>query len=396
MSYRKVLFVHDGPLFKDENGNYYGIHLKDALKQRYLYLGDSVTFLIRVKDIKSEDAGKYSLITPENFGVIPVPDFKSFSKYFTVRPKAKAIIKKAVESHDVIVARLPSGSGNIAVGYAQELGKPLLTEMVACTLDAYWYHSFKGKLIAHYSYLKQRRIMKNLEYCIYVTKYFLQGRYPISGKSINCSNVEINDPQEEVLLKRLDKIAQRKSNDTLSIGSIGTLNISYKGHDDVLKAISILKDKGITNIVYYLVGQGDTSRLEQMIAKLGIGQQIKIVGTMKHAEIFPFLDTLDIYVHPSRTEGLPRAPIEAMSRACPVIGSDAGGTPELVSKEFTFKAGDVDALVTLLENNTNAGMMDAEAKRNFELSKDYRKNILDERRKDFYDLFMKEKMKEIV
>ena len=396
MSFRKVLFIHDGPLFKDERGNYYGIHLKDELKQRYLYLGDSVTFLIRVKDIKSEDAGKYSLITPENFSVIPVPDFKSFSKYFTIRPKAKAIIKEAVENHDIIVTRLPSASGNIAVGFAREMKKPLLAEMVACTLDAYWYHSFKGKLIAHYSYLKQRRIMKDLEYCIYVTKYFLQSRYPIAGKSINCSNVEISDPHEEILAKRINKIASGKDSNILSIGSIGTLNIPYKGHDDVLKALAVLKKRGINNIVYYLVGQGDISRLEEIISRLGITGQVKILGTMKHADIFPFIDTLDIYVHPSRTEGLPRAPIEAMSRACPVIGSDAGGTTELISKEFTFAAGNVGQLVELLTKNNNSETLTIEAKRNFELSKDYRKSILDERRKDFYDLFLKEKIKQTI
>jgi len=387
----KVLFVHDGPIYKDEQNNYYGIHYNDSLIRRYLQLGTHVTFLGRVNDINILDIKKYSLITHKNFDVIEVPNFKSFFKYFSLRPKAKKIIEKAILDYDIIMARLPSGSGNIAVHYAQKHNKPLLTEMVACTLDAYWYHSFKGKLIAHYFFLKQKRIMKNLEYCIYVTKFFLQSRYRIKGKSINCSNVEIGQLDIEILKKRLLKINQKDVNAPIILGSIGTLSIPYKGHDNVIKALAILKDKEGCRFIYKLVGQGSTSRLEHLIKKNNLINEVIILGTLKHNQIFNFIDTIDIYIHPSRTEGLPRAPIEAMSRACPVIGSDAGGTPELIAKDFIYEKSSISQIVNLL-SNINKNKLLTESNRSFSVAKEYQKEILDMRRKTFYNLFLKEKL----
>ena len=69
----KVLFVHDGPIFKDVLGNYYGLHLNDELRKRYLHLGDHVTFLIRVYEIQVDEIKKYGKISNDRFSVISVP-----------------------------------------------------------------------------------------------------------------------------------------------------------------------------------------------------------------------------------------------------------------------------------------------------------------------------------
>ena len=42
------------------------------------------------------------------------------------------------------------------------------------------------------------------------------------------------------------------------------------------------------------------------------------------------LDAADVFVLPSRQEGLPRAMIEAMARSLPCVGSDVGGISELI------------------------------------------------------------------
>jgi len=68
-------------------------------------------------------------------------------------------------------------------------------------------------------------------------------------------------------------------------------------------------------------------------------------GVVSHERVLELLGQTDIYIHPSFTEGQPRAVVEAMSVATPVIGSTAGGTPENLPKEQTFSPGDVSALV---------------------------------------------------
>ena len=85
-----------------------------------------------------------------------------------------------------------------------------------------------------------------------------------------------------------------------------------------------------------------------------------------------WLDTLDLYLHPSYTEGLPRALIEAMSRALPCVASSVGGIPELLPERWMHRAKDVDAMtekVTSLIEQTNQRAEAAET--NYEASKRY-------------------------
>ena len=85
-------------------------------------------------------------------------------------------------------------------------------------------------------------------------------------------------------------------------------------------------------------------------------------------------------------EGLPRALIEAMSRACPAIGSSTGGIPELLPSDAIFKRGNVDSLIktfkTIIESD-----LDAKAKVNFYISKEYELEKLNSRRNVVYEQF---------
>src|SRR5699024_5417678 len=101
------------------------------------------------------------------------------------------IIDHAVQSHDIIIPRIPSAIGTYAVRYANKYDKAVLGEIVACNWDSYWYYNYKGKLGAPYFYWKQKRVTQKIGHAIYVTKHFLQDRYPNKGKSIGCSDVAL-------------------------------------------------------------------------------------------------------------------------------------------------------------------------------------------------------------
>jgi glycosyltransferase involved in cell wall biosynthesis len=108
-------------------------------------------------------------------------------------------------------------------------------------------------------------------------------------------------------------------------------------------------------------------------------------GSLPHDEVFDWLDTIDIYVQPSKQEGLPRAQIEAMSRGVPSFGSKAGGIPELLDREFIFNTvKEICDILLSLDTDT----MIEQAKRNFSESKKYDKASIERHRqlffKDFY------------
>ena len=125
------------------------------------------------------------------------------------------------------------------------------------------------------------------------------------------------------------------------------------------------------------------------IAKdLGVADQIHILKNLSHEEVFKLLDKIDIYVQPSKQEGLPRALIEAMSRACPAIGTFTGGIPELLSDKYLYKAGNVSDLAFILQKLTKSDLI-IMAKKNFEKSRYYLPEILDAKRKTFYNEILK-------
>ena len=97
------------------------------------------------------------------------------------------------------------------------------------------------------------------------------------------------------------------------------------------------------------------------------------------------LDRSDLFVLPSRTEGLPRALIEAMARGLPCVASRVGGVPELLDDLDLVAPGDPDLLaerlVAVLSDPAQQGAM---SQRSYELAQKYRSAALTAHRNKFY------------
>lgn len=383
---QKVLFVHDGPVYKDNNNKFYGLHYNNKLVERYMLLGNEVTFMMRVSALTEVPDGKFSLIDHPNFTVAEFPNLKTLKGRFVKKALANKIAEEEVSSSDIIVARLPSSSGNLAVKHALRLNKPLIVEFVACGWDAYWNYNWKGKLVAPYFFIKQKLRMQKVPYVMYVTNKFLQGRYPTKGKAAAISDVELPSPDPSVLEKRIERIRNNR-NQPLTMATVAALDVPYKGQADVIRAMAGLKRKGIA-IRYNLVGQGDPSALKKLIDQLELNDVVKIIGPLQHTEVFPFLDETDIYIQPSKVEGMPRAVIEAMSRGCAVLGSDKGGIPELIDKQFVFKPGSPSSIMDKLED-VNRDVLAQCAVNNIDRAMDYARETLSMKRKQFYSEFLR-------
>lgn len=383
---RKVLFVHDGPLHINAKDEVFGIQFTEEVKQRYLQLGDTVTFCTREKKISDAEQSQYSRILDKDFNFVSFPNFKSIGTYVSNKPKAKRIIENEVKEHDVVVVRMPSASGSMAIKAARAFNIPYLVEMVACTYDAYLFYNWKGKLLAPFKLKKVQNIIKDCSHVIYVTKNFLQKRYPTDGLSTNVSNVELQVIGDDILAERITKINEK--NAPLVLASIGVIDVKYKGQADVIKALYKLKAQ---NLIYHykIVGSGNPMRLQNLINKLGMAKEVEIVGSLPFSKINNFLKSVDIYIQPSKTEGLPRALIEAMGMGCPALGSKVGGIPELLNPQCLFAAGNVNEIAVMIKSFNNDKLI-KEANANFVNAKQYQKDILEQRRSRFYKQFLEE------
>lgn len=95
-----------------------------------------------------------------------------------------------------------------------------------------------------------------------------------------------------------------------------------------------------------------------------------------------FYDSLDLYIQPSKQEGLPRAVIEAMSRGCPVIGTNIAGIPEPFAPECLFKKSSARVVQESIEKIVSSNMRKL-AKENFQKAQNYEKDKLEKKREKF-------------
>lgn len=126
--------------------------------------------------------------------------------------------------------------------------------------------------------------------------------------------------------------------------SVGELN-KNKNHIVVLNALSKLQDK---QFIYLICGRGVLKEdLEEKIKELGLGTKVRLLGYIN--DITEILKIADIFIFPSKREGLPVSLIEAMAAGLPAIASNVRGNRDLLSKENLFAPDDVNALVKMIE-----------------------------------------------
>ena len=245
-------------------------------------------------------------------------------------------------------------------------------------MDALWYHSILGKLLAPMLFLKTKKNVYNAPYVVYVTKEFLQKKYPTKGFTTNISNVSVkNDSEISIPID----ISRKKP---IILGTIAVVNIRYKGQEYVLKAISELRKQNYL-IEYHLVGGGDNKFLKSLVKKYGLEKEVIFKGPIPHKEISKWLRCIDIYIQPSNTEGLPRALIEAMNESCICLGSNAGGIPELLPPSNIFRKGNISDLIRVIKKAVTQGNKTIEC--TFNASKEYSCDLLESKRLRFFKAF---------
>src|SRR5690606_39149745 len=171
------------------------------------------------------------------------------------------------------------------------------------------------------------------------------------------------------------------------IGLIGSFHVNYKGHDEALKALAYLVRKGYRSVELSFVGTGDAKWVAEIARNYGVCDYVKIVGAVQAGKdgVIPYLDNLHLYIHPSKTEGLPRVILEAMSRGKMCLGSNVGGTDELLRPEFLHKAGDWRTLANQIESILKMGIDEQKgiALNNLSLARKYLEVELQKKRTQF-------------
>ena len=127
--------------------------------------------------------------------------------------------------------------------------------------------------------------------------------------------------------------------------------------------------------------------MKALALKLNIADRVEFLGEISSGRsIFEFLDSIDLFVMPSRAEGLPRALVEAMSRGCPCIASAVGGIPELLEPSDLVPPNSPEALAKLiLQVAADSDRLLAMSERNLARAAQFSPQTLNESRRAFLE-----------
>lgn len=374
----KLAFIFD-VRFKKYNNDYYSINLSDAFwNRKYLPYFEEIIVVGRYVNVNEDPSGKLLKSNTDRVHFCCIEDPSTLKRILSQKEQEEFIIR-AIKDCDRVICR-----GWWGASACKKLGKTYMIEVVACAWNAYWNHSLMGKIVALPNYILQRRAIWEAPFVIYVTQKFLQRRYPTKGYNIGVSDVElwVSDDLSyisRVLERRRKRISS--SHKRFIIGTAGAIDIKYKGQSNIIKAIYLLRQRGIDLFEYQLAGSGDKEYLEKVASKYGMNDRVTFLGSIPHEDLIDWYDNIDIYIQPSLTEGLPRALIEAMSRGLPCFGTRVGGIPELLDDKYTCekRRNLAEQFSKLLETVREEDMI-VMAEKNILVSKQYTEETLAIRR----------------
>jgi glycosyltransferase involved in cell wall biosynthesis len=126
---------------------------------------------------------------------------------------------------------------------------------------------------------------------------------------------------------RREPFSHGPGDERIFVGSASRL-AHEKNHESLLRGFALARTS-IPQLRLRLAGSGPLAgRLAEVIREEGLSEFVELLGHVD--DVRTFHDQIDIYVQPSRTEGLPCAVIEAMAMRRPVIATDVPGNRDAV------------------------------------------------------------------
>ncbi|MCW3837125.1 glycosyltransferase family 4 protein [Sphingomonas canadensis] len=372
----RLLFCVDHVFARAADGTIYttGGKFPYAKWLEYLEYFDELVVVSRGRGATEEDIRKSVQASGPKVSFHLFDDLRGVKRLATLSEQRVALARE-VDAADAVIGRIPSEIGIAGCDQARRAGKPWLVELVACPWDALWNHgSPLAKAYAPVMAHRMRRVARQGKLLHYVTREFLQRRYPPGGAFVCASNVMLPEPGEGLMERRIAGLqAWRRGDRPVVFGTIGALFTRLKGIDQAIEALAAARD-GLPPFEYRVLGEGAPDRLRAVAERFGIADRVHFDGVLPGAAaVAGWLDGIDAYLQPSFQEGLPRATIEAMARGCLAIGSTVGGIPELLPAGRMHKPGAAgelrERILSLVQSP--AERLAEESRRNFDVAQRY-------------------------
>ena len=305
--------------------------------------GPEGSLLQRVENFRTPDNRRITThVLPDMVRELsPLKDLRAYRQCRALIEKLQPDVVHTHSSKAGILGRTAAWS------IAKKHGKPAVIH----TIHGLPFHPYQGQ-VTNTLYIRSerfaaRRCHRIVSVCDAMTRQALAagvGSPPLfttvySGMEIDSF---INPGVSRADMRRSLKIADSD----FVIGTVSRL-AELKGHDDLIDALS---QSLRANPSWKLLWVGDGwwhDRLTQRLKDAGIESQVILTGLVPPEHVGRCIAAMDLLVHPSYREGLPRTLPQALLGACPVIAYDLDGAPEVCIHEQTgllVPAGDLSKL----------------------------------------------------
>jgi glycosyltransferase involved in cell wall biosynthesis len=369
--------------------------------ERYLEVFDKVTIVARIARVERlpED---WMPVNGKNILFHGVPDFHGPWQCLKRYPAIRAAICSATPAHGAVILRVGSQIANILERQLHRRNYPFGLEVVGDPSAVFAPGVVDHPLRPFFRWHFSRHLRQQCQRAVgvaYVTKRSLQERYPARFMDISVSDVDLQadalvggvawthyssvELEATSVAENIREVKQRGPYQLVTVGSLEQL---YKGTDVLIDAVARCVRAGV-DVTLVIAGDGKfRPDLTALAERIGMSSRIRFLGHVAAGgAVRRVLDAADLFVLPSRTEGLPRALIEAMARALPCIGSDVGGIPELLDEDDLVPPGDPAALAAkiqaVLRDPPRLATM---SRRNLIGAHEHLASALAERRRRFY------------
>lgn len=218
-----------------------------------------------------------------------------------------------------------------------------------------FFNSLPAKINYFLRFQLEKRILRKPDRIIAVSqedKQFMEENYHLGNviyltNGIDFSTVTAAKQQSK---KQLRKQLDLPADDFLFI-TVARFDFQ-KGYDILINAVSIIKDTlKNTNCCFILVGDGtEFEAMNQLSERLSVSQYIRFLGA--RTDVYDILRAGDVFLLPSRWEGLPIVLLETGLLKLPVIASDTYGNREILKQTngILFKNRDIQELAKVIKD----------------------------------------------
>ena len=397
----RLLVSIDKRFLKARDGNIYSSNIFDySFWERYLQVFDEVFVFARLGESPNRTFDRARSNGPNVF-FLPVPLYLGPWQFLAKYRKLNSLAKQATRQADAFLLRVPAPMSSLVWRELKRRKMCYGVEVVGDPYDQLAPGSVKSVVRPFARKLSVRFLIQQCRYAAvasYVTERSLQQRYPPGNWSTYYSSIELPDNaiiESAAIHQRIERIRKRNANKPWRICYAGTMAQLYKAPDVLIDAVAQCLSDGL-NVELVMLGDGQyRGQLEQQAKRLGISNRVRFPGMFPNGPaLYEQLDLSDLYVLPSRQEGLPRSIIESMARGVPCIGSTVGGIGELLDADLMVQPNNPKELACKIKwLLNNPSRLETETQRGVEISKKYRASELNPRRRDFYQK-LKEKTEE--